>query len=1133
MKWTDPQQAAIDARNDSVLVSAAAGSGKTAVLVARVVKLLEEGGSIDRMLIVTFTRAAAAEMRQRITAALEQAGQDNPHLYRQVLRIGRADICTLHVFCQRLIKEHFQAIGIDPLARIGDTPTVDALWKKAMDDVLEDAYAAPTPEEQALFAQFEDEQIVEMIGKLHKFVMARENPWQWLQQQCEDVTEESLKNSLWMEFLYDACALQLDGCAELLEQCRFLLEQPGTPQRYAKTFEQDMELQKLLQKEVENRQLTGGETTVTPLARGKKIEGEDDEAAARYANLRNMWKDSIRAARALLPEDTFAAALDIAHTLPPLRALCSLTERVDTRFFVLKQQRNLLDYHDLEQLALKALQEETVQKAVAAKYDALFIDEYQDVSGVQEAILRAIHQNSMLFLVGDVKQSIYRFRLADPTLFLHKYRTFSEDAAAPHRKILLSQNFRSCSNVLAAVNHVFVRAMRKNATELEYGEDEMLRGGDAAQSGAPVELHLITKEEDGEGELKKSYLYEAALAAQAISRLIRTESIVDKGVQRPLRYRDIAILLRNASSHAAKIAKVLTDAGIPVYSDATTQYFDLPEVTDMLNLLQVLDNPQQDIPLLSTLRCPCFGFAEEELARIRLTLQGGNVSFYQAVERAAQGQNALGERVRTAIEQLDTWRFLSRQLPVDELIWTLLEETGLYMRAGAQPEGTLRQANLRLLAERAEGSDAQRGLHAFLSSVEIARGGDDGRTAKALGENEDVVRIMTMHKSKGLEFPVVLLLELGSRFKKDSDNEPLLCDAEAGLALTYLDAEQRIFRQTVAKTAIQQKKIRDQRAEEARLLYVAMTRARERLLLMAAPKSLDRCMLRWQMPPSDYAAGSAACMLDWVAGSVSPALGSMEDCTYRGENGSVWQICWHSGELLEEPEESAAAPSLVFDLNPPSDKISRRMERVNPPQPPLKTSVSAMAKRIRAAGDTDENAEDKRVPQNDTLVSAPRFMLAETITGAQRGTLAHKALGAVDYALVRENRWQETLECLTGRGIVQPDELPFLRMDDVRAFFASPIGQRARNAADVRREWPFVLRADQHTLVQGILDMAFMEDDAWVLVDYKTDHATPEEISQRYQDQMRWYATALQRITGQPVKEIILYGLHEHIMITM
>ncbi|MBR0227724.1 MAG: UvrD-helicase domain-containing protein [Clostridia bacterium] len=1120
MQWTEGQRAAIEARNGSVLVSAAAGSGKTAVLVERVLSLLREGGRIDRMLIVTFTRAAAGEMRERIGKRLNQEGAGSAHLRLHAMRLNRAAICTLHVFCMRVLREHFQAVGVDPLARIGDEEKLNALRRQAQDEILEKAYGEPTADELALFSQFDDGQIPALMDELYTFLMAQADPWRWAEEQCG---EERAALDAWTPLLRALCLSQLEGAAELLPEMEALVSQADGPARYAAAFEADRAMTRELLEQVREGLPPGGKTSFARLSTKRAAPEENPDAAARFKALREEWKERFSAARKPLPDNAERAEADLQHTLPALRALCGLVKRMDERYFQLKQRRNYLDYSDLEHLTLKALENDGVRNAVAESFDALFIDEYQDVSGIQEAILRRLHegQKNLLFMVGDVKQSIYRFRLADPTLFLEKYRQYSLDEKAEERKILLQQNFRSDENVLLSVNEVFVHAMREKETEIAYDEAAMLRPGGGQPLGAPVEIHLIAAQEEGEGEgteLTQGYRYEAAFVAKRIKELMRFATVREGEGSRPLRFRDIALLLRYASGRAPYIARALQLEGIPVYSDADAQFFDLPEVVDLMNLLRVIDNPLQDIPLLSALRCPCFGFTEEELARVRLVGRAPGTPFYAAFEDALTEESPLGDKARSAWDKLAWWRFLSGSLTVDQLIWRVLEESGLYMRAGALPEGELRQANLRLLAERAQGESALEGLGAFLRETGRLHGSDDGKAAKTLGENEDVVRILTLHKSKGLEFPVVFLLEMARSFRKGGGSLIRL-HAHHGMALQYIDGERRVTRETCAFNALGGVGEKEARAEEARLLYVGMTRARERLILVGSPRRLDAALEKWSRPATAYAAGAAGCMLDWVMQS----LGGFHNGEYIGKNGSVWRMHMEKAEDLSAPAVARVIPPVLALDAPPDEFTQARMTRQLPVNPPLKTSVTAIAKTLREDKDAWESPADKRrLPEE---APKPAFLTEQRLTAAQRGTITHRVLGQIDYALIRQGKLTQALNELQKQGVLTDAERAAVRAHWLTGFFSSPLGQRALAAREVHREWSFNLKGDKGSMIQGVIDLCFMENGRWVLADYKTDAAGEDELLRRYALQLRWYARALSQITGVPVGEILIFSL--------
>ena len=1119
-QWTEAQQQAIDARNSETLVSAAAGSGKTAVLIEHVLGLLREGGRVDRLLIITFTRAAAAELRERLTVALEKEAATDRHLRAQMRAVRHAQICTLHVFCHNILRMHFQAADVDPLAKIGETTVLEPLLSRAVDESMEELCQSEDPEDRALVDQYGDAQIVDMARQLYGFLRAQAEPKAWLEEKLRDPAGAGVDPFLLL--LRKEALLQLEGAAQLCRQSLALTERAGGPDYLAQTLESDLIILETLYSDLRAGHPVPSEIKFAQRARAPKGGEYDPALVDRCLESREAYKELVKEALSLLPADLAESRQEIAYTLHALHALVRLVWAMDEKYAKYKEERNLLDYGDLEHKALQALEDPQVCQSVAAGFDAIFVDEYQDVSAIQEAIVQRVHNDkNRLFMVGDVKQSIYRFRLADPTLFLAKYEAFNESAGASARRILLSSNFRSRGNILAAVNSVFERAMRRGATEIDYDAAAHLRAGVPTQDDPPVELHIISDEveteEAAEGESRRGWMYEAQLAAQRIKELVGTP-VRDKDGLRTLRYRDCVILLRSASGRAPQIAKILAEEGVPAYSDADAQYFDLPEVRDMMNVLRVLDNPYQDVPLLSALRCPCFGFSSERLARIRLTDESRQKPFHQVFFALRDTD----EDVQKVCEKLEFWRFLAQQMDTDVLIWRLLRETGLYARAGAQRDGGLRQANLRLLCDRAGAEGGRFNLHAFLVTSDVARRTGDASTAKEMSENDDVVRIMTLHKSKGLEFPVVILMEMARRFRMPSDSEMLRCDAEQGLALKRCDVENRVTGHTLAGRALEYKRRREIRAEEARLLYVGMTRARERLILLASPRSLSTARMRWSLPTGDYAAGQADCMLDWIGQALCSGLEDGQDRNFAAENGSLWALRWHNGAEFKQhlPAERAfAIPDGTGEV--PSDFL-----RV-PPQPRhkvLKTSVTALVRGEIPGEDEEETIETKRrALKLDTLPQEfPNFMLQQETTGADRGTATHKAL----CALSMDAPIPPQLDALQSHGTLTPEERALIRPRDIQAFFESDLGRRVRQAETVKREWGFcMLEGDM--LVQGVLDLCFREAGRWVLVDYKTDRVPADELPGLYGDQIRWYARALTEITGGDVAEMWLYSLRE------
>lgn len=1134
-EWTKAQKEAIRARNRNILVSAAAGSGKTSVMIERVIELLRAGGTLERMLIITFTRAAAGEMRERLTSELARLARTDVRLREEYDLIGRAQISTLHSYCSRLLARHFAAIGADPLTKTGQEVVTARLFERALGDVMEDLYKQPDEDARLLIERFSDEQIQDMVRALYRFLMAQADPFGWLGSALNvPATKEALKASPLYAILKDSARLKLEGALQYAGAAESEAMRPDGPQRYLPNCEEDRAAALLSLETLEKGQpLTFLKPfRATALRRTKAPDTESEESRERFKKLRNSYKACMTEAGKLLPvseDELLQCAQDVALTLPPLRALGEMTRRLDARYGQLKAAQALRDYNDLEHMALKALSVPAVAKEASRQFDAIFVDEYQDISRTQEAIIAALHQDNDLFMVGDVKQSIYRFRLADPTLFLDKFKRFSSDEGADSRRILLNENFRSRPNILKAVNEVFALAMRERVTELDYGEDAQLNAGTrpgAAQSeGAPVTLLLVTREDDPsldvplesdeeEGEIPSAA---AALEAAAIAR--RIEALHTGSEKVP--YRDMVILLRSAASRAEVIAETLKQYGIPVYNDADAQYYELPEIRDTLNILHVLDNPLDDIALLSVLRCPVFGFSNTEISDIRKK-SGTQVPCWQAFLNLKDED----PRIADALSRLDTWRFMAQHQPFDLFLRTLIDQSGLYARAGALPGSERRRANLLSLAARAKGSPKPWTLRTFNRLIDDAR--QRSRETAALGEHDEVVRIMTIHKSKGLEFPVVFVAGLAQRFRFDDGSALLKTDNALGLSLPLIDPQKRTMRETIAARAIKEKKERETRAEEARLLYVAMTRARDRLFLCGTPRNLASAMDGWRMPPGDFSVGSAKSMLDWVGTCVYEGLTEGAERLFTGSQGA----CWH---ILPIPASSLVLPKAPpFIYAPPpeaqaAETVFARLKKRPAPDQPAKTSVTALVRRARQ--EEEETPQTKRTPPRIELAPLPRLNEQTRLTAARRGTLTHKALCTISLTQLSGltadallPNVQTLLDQMTAQGILTHQER--LAVDDgmIARFFAHPLGQRMLASPRILREQPFTLRAENGALVQGVLDCCFLEDGGWVLTDYKTDREASALI-ERYRDQMRWYMRALRTLTGLPVKEAWLFAL--------
>ncbi len=1194
-KWTEAQRQAIEAKNDRLLVSAAAGSGKTAVLVERILTLIRRDGlDVERMLVVTFTRAAAAEMRERIAKALNEAADKEEGLREQALKADRAAISTLHVFCGQVVREYFQAAGIDPTARLVEGGEQEALFSAALREVLQKAYEEGKPGFTELAEQFEDKDIEAMVRDLYRFLMSLPAPWRWLHQRMADFPNaQELESHAWTREMLKSIHLQLEGSLDAARGLLQRMEDPfAEPSCEAVLLEDARQIALLANAAEQSAAALNAAWEAHAFPRFpvfRKAGPETKDWAAEVRDQRSKIREDIPRILQGACGDMPRAAQDIAHTRPALRALMRLAHKLYKRYAALKRDGNVYDFQDLEHKTLAVLQRPALREAVQSRFDAVFIDEYQDISGIQEAILQAVNSGRGLFMVGDVKQSIYRFRLADPTLFLQKYREAELSENAAFRRIPLNRNFRSVRTVIDGVNQVFESVMREDVTEIRYDAEARLIPGREPGNEGPAELHVLRPPlreeapEEGEGEEPPGKVErEAAVAALRIRHLMG-QQFADKetGALRPFRFRDIAVLLPKAVNTSRHVAEVLQKEGIPVYSEADEEYFGLPEITTMMALLKVLDNPLQDIPLLTTLKSPCFSLDEETLAVIRLSLSGRDIPFHAAFFHCARQQTGTGRLCAGIAEKLEEWRFLSQTLPLGKLLWQLLSKTGIYMRSGALPAGEKRQANLRLLCERAAAYEqaGNGGLSGFLAYGEDLKKAGDATSAKVLGETEDVVRIMTIHKSKGLEFPAVVVMGLGGGLHQAGRSSPLSLHRELGMAIPCIYPEDRIRTKTLAEKAIELKLRQEEKAERARLLYVAMTRARERLILIGTAPGKDPARV-WAMMPGSYRIYKAGSMLDWIAQAVYPLpeacalrelggdfstasqenqLGNGTKCTVSTgfpQGAPPWEIrVWpdtdtgavekridfHSSvRRLMQPETSSAEPELARLLSAAQGEAVLRL--------PLKTSVTSLCKQRLLPGflpdESEETQESKARPEElvlplrlSPLPASPGFLVKKAVSAADLGTATHKALGFIPLAPLRGKHGEALsaavsrgLDGLAERGLLTSAQREGLFVDWITGFLESSLGQRLLAAGKVQREWAFNLRyhAQPLTLVQGVIDCCFLEEGAWVLIDYKTDFVRDEKaLFLRYEPQLRLYRRALTEITGIPVKEAVIFLLRE------
>lgn len=1273
MKFTPEQQRVIELHNSNILVSAAAGSGKTAVLVERIIRMICDGehpADIDRLLIVTFTNAAAAEMRERIAAGITarlETDPGNEHIQKQSALLHNAQITTIDSFSLFLIRNHFNEIGLDPDFRVADEGEIKLLQQEVLAQLLEDAYAGNFVPEEALTSRegYGNEGTVPEMEALEQFHACveyfcpggRESvleqhilnlsryagsfPWpaEWLEERKNDYAAgdmEALVCSDYGQYLTERVNRTVEGCLEKLQEVKRLCELPDGPYMYGELTDAEIEqLERLTS--CKNLEEQAAKIPAVTFARlpSKKDDSVDPAKRELAKAIRNSVKDTLSD----LSESYFKTPLELAVEQgkacgEPLRMLLDLVLEFDRRLLAAKQERHLIDFSDMEHYALQILLkrekvEETgsigtdraktkyriVPSDVAMEYRQYFqeilIDEYQDSNLVQEYLLSAIsgeaegHYNR--FMVGDVKQSIYKFRLARPELFLEKYDTYQETGDLC--RIDLAKNFRSRVQVVDAVNDVFSRIMSREIGGIAYDDKAALYPGatyPAAEDPAyGSEALLIRKPEKGEREesgigeqhaegagvlvdYDNVRQLEALAIAARIKQLKGSLKVMEKstGELRPVRYSDMVILLRTTSGWDEEFKKILEQQGIPVYITSKTGYFGALEVQELLQFLRVLDNPRQDIPLFGVMQSVFGGFTQEEIAQIRSGGEGHSrkrMTLYEALKEVAQSgrteDTELSIKANDFLQRIDHYRNLTPYTSIRDLLQRILDDHDYLNYVTALPTGSKRRANVEMLLTKASAFEKTSyfGLFHFIRYMEQLEKYDvDYGEADTLDENADVVRIMSIHKSKGLEFPVVFVSGLSKRFNMQDANQSLIVDMDLGVAVDYVDSVRRIKNKTLRRAVLSAKMKEDNLAEELRVLYVALTRAREKLILTAV---LDKADEKWEL--AQMTGQERLTYLDFCeAGSymdfllpILPQTGIAVK-TLRTEDLAAEELGeqLRMGDRREELQRVADGEVLLpGDPEENARKLSKLRERFayQYPYPGLqklytKTTVSEL--KIAAMAEKDE-AAFHTFEEKEVVPYIPGFRREqEKVSGAVRGNAFHRTMELLDFTYLftesglftgcpdtyeeyreglhkdkLQNRLEEFLQRektslrLTeeyAKAVSLPKILNFLEQELAYRMW------RAQEQGLLYREQPFVLGIDakrldpdlpegEKVLIQGIIDVFFIEDGEIVLLDYKTDVIDSlEALWNRYNVQIQYYEEALTKLMQMPVKERILYSFY-------
>ena len=1175
-KLTNEQQSAVDSRERSLLVSAAAGSGKTKVLVERLFSYVErEGANLDDFLIITYTRAAASELRGKIAKALNERMERDPgnyHLRQQMLRVYRADIKTVDAFCTSLLRENCHLLGEDarghalrPDFRVLDENEAEVLRGRVLARTLEDFYdhltSGGTLLADTLGAGRDDSALEQLVLELHAKLQAQpyEDKWLDAQRAFWRAVPEKIEDTPYGKILLNEVGRKARHCKSFLQRAaQEMCANDALNQKYAPAFlDASYQLEALEGKIAQGWDAARGVTIAFPrLAAVKDSDG--GEMKARMKGLWDNCKETVKGFAELFAASSDEAVEDLRTMAPAMLALIDLTADFSRRYNEEKRRRNAADFSDQEHEAIRLLvgkngEPTELAALVSTRYREIMVDEYQDTNEVQNRIFDAIScKGENLFTVGDVKQSIYRFRLADPRIFLQHYNTWPPLAAADEHesaKLLLSRNFRSRKEVLEATNFVFRNVLSREMGELDYGEDEMLRPGAsyAESSVCGAEFHLLDlPTQTGEHRVRASEA-EAAFVADYIRNMLSSEFPVqdDKTRElRPVREEDIVILMRSPSTRLPDYRRALESRGIRCVADAGEDFFASMEIAVLFSFLQVIDNPRQDVPLIAVLRSPLFGFVPDELAALRSQQRTGD--FYDALLLSEDGHS------KAFLAVLRSLRDSAAHLSVRELLSEIYRKCNVLGIFGAMHRGAERKDNLLAFLELSEdfARTGRQGLFDFVRTLREQLASGEAAAMQTTHASSGV-RIMSIHKSKGLEFPVVILSDLARRFSNMDFQSSVLVHPQLGLGPVCVDARRHIQYPTIARQALERTLRREAKAEELRVLYVAMTRAKEKLVMVhtqanAGGRVADLMALS-DCPVLPEAVDSGKCMGDWImlpllqrseAGALRAFAGQNSEGRFFTEE-TPWTVCVHDGLQFAAPaqqSDAAAEERAPQREELPADFAALSYRYPYAEQTAFPAKLTATQLKGRAID--EEISENTTLPPRLRNLCKPKFLAGKTaLTGAERGTALHLVMQDLDFFCEpNEQSVREQVEKMRAQRKLTDEQANAVDVRAIVRFLRSDLAARIRKSKQVEREYRFSLLrpvrdfssldADDSVLLQGVVDCFFEEDGELVVVDFKTDHVSRAQLDERaehYRPQLEVYSMALTRVMGKKVKEKVLY----------
>ena len=1217
VKWTNEQKQAIYEKGSNILVAAAAGSGKTAVLVERIInKIINEKIDIDRLLVVTFTNAAAAEMRERVLEAIYKKLDETPeneNLQRQITLLNKASICTIDSFCLDVVRNHFYELeNISPNFRIADTTEIELLKQEVLEDIFEEKYERKEEDFTELINTYtsyrDDTPLKDLILKIYTYIQSNPFPNQWLNEKIEMFNIQDLEGDFsknpWGEILLKEVEEELiDNINTLKEQEQNLARSPEL-EKYTKTLSDDIDKLEMLK--VNLNSWDKAYEIYTNLTFATWPRQKIDSAIKDQAKLvrDDIKKKVTKKLNKIFIYNSEEANQDIADMYPVLAKLKHLIFEFGEEFSKRKRNKNIVDFNDIEHLALNILiknedakvEPTEVAKTYKEKFIEIAIDEYQDSNMVQEYILTAISNGNNIFMVGDVKQSIYKFRQAMPDLFLSKYKTYKlkeNKKDDDDLKIQLFKNFRSRANVLDFTNLIFQDIMSENLGEIDYTDEEYLNlGASYEETSQRLETEIdvidlkekedLAPEEEARGteesrdnddaeetaeERVEDIQVEARFVANKIKSLVESHfQVFDRKISgfRDVQYKDIVILLRSTKVNAPIFEEEIINLEMPVFSESSQEYLDSIEIQTIMSLLKIIDNPIQDIPLVTVLRSHIGNFTDDELVEIRLSDKYDN--FYTAMQKARINvSKELKEKIDKFFENLEKWRKEKEYLALDEFIWKLYSDTHYYTYVGLMPNGDLRQANLKMLFERAKQYETAsfKGLYNFIQFIEkLHIGSNDLGAAKLIGENDDVIRIMSIHKSKGLEFPVVFLSATGKQFNLMDLNQNILLHQELGIGVKYIDYERQVQYDTLTKEAIRNKILTETLSEEMRILYVALTRAKEKLYITGLKRDYEKEIENIQKQVSRYHKVNDKInyilvkkykkYLDWI----------LLVYLYEKENKEhlLTLNVWNKQELLKSfakpKEEVVEIKKQLENTTVPKEEVEKidtileytytHQLATTIPTMTSVTKIKQMKAEQKSNTDRKFNIEDDRTNQTEHQLTfnKPNFMREDKddiITPAQKGTLVHMCMQRLDetkeYTL---EKIQNMIEDLLKKKIITEKEARSINSYKVFEFTKSKIWREVKTAKKVYKERPFFINIpakeiyskdlEEEILVQGIIDLYYInQNNEVILVDYKTDYVEKGKESQlveKYILQLELYKKALEESLQRKVDKTYIYSVY-------